>query len=140
MLSYYKAYTGRGRSLKHKEIQAQEVGKREGKKKEEKGKREDENERPEAPKRTPEHPKTTPRRGQEAHKSEPEPQDDKRTAPRAPRGGVPPVWCHPMGSIWAPKTRPKPIQKASQNEVTNQEAKKRSKVLKEVPWSALGHF
>ena len=39
-------------------------------------------------------------------------------------GGVPPVWCHPWGTIWEAKSAPKRSKKRSQNETKNQEAKK----------------
>ena len=51
-------------------------------------------------------------------------QDDPKTVLDRPWGRVPPVYPHPMGTIWAPKTAPKSTLKRSKNETKNQDEKK----------------
>ena len=83
------------------------------------------------PKRGQRRPKTTLRGTQEAQKSDPESQDEKRTEPRRsqdrlgpPQGPICVPQRPPRGSIWEAKTAPKSIPKRSKIEAKNQESKK----------------
>ena len=83
------------------------------------------------PKRGRRPPKTSPRGTQEAKKSDPESQDEKRTESRRSQdrlglnsGGVPPVYPHPRGAIWDPKMAPKPIPKRSKIDAKIEDEKK----------------
>ena len=76
-------------------------------------------------------PKTAPRGAQEGQKSEPKPQDEKRTEPRRsqdrlgpPTGRFAQFSGIPRGSIWEPKSAPKRNQKQSKIEAKNQDDKK----------------
>ena len=51
-------------------------------------------------------------------------QDDPKTVLDPPGGGVPPVWCHPRGSIWEAKTAPRATPKRSKIEANKQDEKK----------------
>ena len=86
---------------------------------------------PKGPKRLQEPPKTTPRGGQEGQKSEPEPQDDKRTKPSRshdrlwpPKGPKRPNLLTSQGRIWEAKTAPKPIPKRTKIETKIEEEQK----------------
>ena len=72
-----------------------------------------------------------PKRAPEGKKSEPEPQDDKRSEPRRfqdrlgpPQGAGAPVRALPWGAIWEAKTTPKPTPKRSKIEAKIQDEKK----------------
>ena len=60
---------------------------------------------------------------------------------RVSRGpGVSPVWCHPRGTIWEPKTTPEPTPKRSRIEAKIQDEKKRSKTILDPSSGDLGPF
>ena len=51
-------------------------------------------------------------------------QDDPKTVLDPPGGGVPPVWCHPRGSIWEAKTAATSTPNRSKIEAKIQDEKK----------------
>ena len=68
-------------------------------------------------------PKTAPRGAQEGEKSEPKPQDEKRTEPSrsqdhlgVAKGAIRRLFPHPQGGIWAPQNDQKRNQKRSTKE------------------------
>ena len=83
------------------------------------------------PKRGQKRPKTTLRGTQEAQKSDPESQDEKRTDPRRSQDRIGPpmgpkrsLLCTPRGVIWEAKTAPKSIPKRSKIEAKIEDEKK----------------
>ena len=96
------------------------------------------------PKSIPKRPQEAPKRAKKAipnRKTKKGPnQDDPKTVLDSPIGGVPPVWCHPRGSIWEAKSVPKPTPKRLKLDTKIQDEKQRSKTILDPSWSDLGSF
>ena len=89
--------------------------------------------------------KRRPRSTQEAHKSDPESQDEKRTEPRRyqdrlgpPTHRLPQAQPPPRGSIWESKTAPKSIPKRQKIEAKIQHEKRRPKTILDPSWGDFG--
>ena len=94
-----------------------------------------------APKWSQKRPKTTPRAASEGQKSEPKPQDEKRTEPRrsqdrpgAPKGQISQDRCAPRGPFGSPKRHPSRLQndQKSKQKITRQKSDPRRS------WTRLG--